>query len=161
MFVPQPAPSPPPPSPPPPSPRHPVSTNDVFPTFEVVSGRGSCRVKSDGCVYSDDFGTGQEYSEKHDCVIKQNVPFPLDVRVFDVRYDYLCRNDFLKVNGVKHCGYDYYNMKSREVIGAHGATPAAGSELVWHTDGPLGIVDGYERKAGFKICPVSRQPPRH
>eukprot|EP00964_Phaeocystis_antarctica_P092670 scaffold59639_cov69-Phaeocystis_antarctica.AAC.1 len=40
------------------------------PTFEVVSG--SCTVKSDRCVYSDNFGPGQKYSDNQDCVIKQN-----------------------------------------------------------------------------------------
>ena len=40
------------------------------PSFEVVSG--SCTVKGDGCVYSDNFGPGQKYSDNQDCVIKQN-----------------------------------------------------------------------------------------
>tara|TARA_B100000795_G_scaffold206087_1_gene159610 strand:+ start:137 stop:532 length:396 start_codon:yes stop_codon:yes gene_type:complete len=111
------------------------------PAFEVVSG--SCTVGSDKCVYSDNFGTGQEYSDKQDCVIKQNTPFQLDVRSFDVEYHYLCGWDFLKVNGVNYCGNDQ---------GPHGVTPAAGSELVWRTDWSV-------TRAGFKICPVSRQPP--
>ena len=114
------------------------------PTFEVVSG--SCTVKSDKCVYSDNFGPGQEYSDNQDCVIKQTVPFPLDVRSFDVEWAAVgvCWYDFLKVDGELYCGTE----------GPQGVTPAAGSELVWHTDVSLTY-------AGFKICPVSRQPPRH
>ena len=111
------------------------------PSFEVVSG--SCTVKGDGCVYSDNFGPGQKYSDNQDCVIKQSVPFQLHVPSFDVE-DNQCRYDFLKVNGVKYCATE----------GPHGVTPAAGSELVWHTDESVIL-------AGFKICPVSRQqPPR-
>ena len=116
------------------------------PAFEVVSG--SCTVGSDKCVYSDNFGTGQEYSDKQDCVIKQNTPFQLDVRSFDVEYHYLCGWDFLKVNGVNYCGNDQ---------GPHGVTPAADSELVWHITGAR-VVHGPQ--TGFKICPVSRHSRR-
>ena len=121
------------------------------PTFEVVSG--SCTVKSDKCVYSDNFGPGQKYSDKQDCVIKQNVPFQLDVRSFDVEPnadvwpDAACTSDFLKVNGVKYCGPE----------GPHGVTPAADSELVWHITGAR-VVHG--PRTGFKICPVSRHSRR-
>jgi len=113
------------------------------PTFEVVFG--SCTVKGDMCVYSDNFGPGQEYADNQDCVIKQSVPFPLDVRSFDVENHPhgSCGYDFLKVNGVKYCATE----------GPRGVTPAAGSELVWHTDESV-------PKAGFKICPVSRQHSR-
>ena len=105
-------------------------------TFEVVSG--SCTVKSDKCVYSDNFGPGQKYSDNQDCVIKQNVPFPLVVRSFDVEAfeaHSRCAYDFLKVNGEVYCG----------TKGPNGVTPAAGSELVWHTDGSV-------TSTGFKIC---------
>ena len=113
------------------------------PSFEVVSGL--CTVKGDGCVYSDNFGHGQEYSDWQDCVITQSVPFELHVKSFDVEGTAPDRcNDFLKVNGVKYCSTE----------GPHGVTPAAGSELWWHTDHSV-------RKAGFKICNVSRQQPPH
>ena len=123
------------------------------PSFEVVSG--SCTVKGDGCVYSDNFGPGQKYSDSQDCVIEQNVPFKLDVTSFDVqdgvqigRFHWTCY-DFLKVNGVEYCGA---NTLWRPNPGPRGVTPTAGSELIWHTD--RGVT-----RAGFKICPVSRQPP--
>ena len=103
------------------------------PSFEVVSG--SCTVKGDGCVYSDNFGPGQKYSDNQDCVIKQNVPFPLVVRSFDVEPESRCAYDFLKVNSEVYCGTQ----------GPHGVTPAAGSELIWHTDFSV-------TGAGFKIC---------
>ena len=98
-------------------------------------------------MYSDNFGPGQKYSDNQDCVIKQSAPFPLDVPSFDVEhlpsFYNPCLWDFLKVNGVKYCATE----------GPQGVTPAAGSELVWHTDYS-------ETKAGFKICPVSRQHSR-
>ena len=109
------------------------------PTFKVVSG--SCTVK-DQCVYSDNFGPavpgrpGQKYSNFQDCVIKQTVPFTLNVRSFDVEDHGSCSYDFLKVNGAAYCG---------SIPGPHGVTPAAGSELVWHTDWGVTL-------AGFKIC---------
>ena len=128
-----------------------------YPSFEVVSG--SCTVKGDGCVYSDNFGPGQKYSDSQDCVIKQNVPFKLDVTSFDVqdgvqigRFHWTCY-DFLIVNGIKYCG-EYSVNGIRHSSGPRGVTPAAGSELIWHTD-------GWVTRAGFRICPVSRQPPRH
>ena len=97
-------------------------------------------------MYSGGFGPGQEYSDDQDCVIKQNVPFQLSVPSFDTEYysDSTCIYDFLTVNGIRYCG----------TKGPRGVTPAAGSELVWHTDEGGNF-------AGFKICPVSRQPPRH
>jgi len=116
------------------------------PTFEVS---GDCTVK-DRCVYSGNFGPGREYSQDDECVIKQTEPFPLEVHSFDVededtRYGYeKCKYDSLKVNGVKYCGTN----------GPQGVTPAAGSALVWYTDND-------DENPGFKICAVSRQPPRH
>ena len=110
-------------------------------------------------MYSGNFQLGvyQEHSNKQDCVIKQNTQFQLDVRSFSVGtlnsgfLDHLswfgmnafCDDGFLKVNGKAYCG----------TKGPHGRTPAAGSELVWHTDEGL-------TRAGFFICAVSRQPPR-
>ena len=123
------------------------------PSFEVVSG--SCTVKSDKCVYSDNFGPGQKYSDNQDCVIKQNVQFQLDVRSFDVEDHYSCGFDFLKVNGVKYCG-------SGVTRAPQGATPDAGSELVWHTSNSWSISrwhTAYQWRtgAGFKICaPIDR-----
>ena len=115
------------------------------PTFEVVSG--SCTVKSDKCVYSDNFGTDQMYSNNQDCVIKQNVQFQLDVRSFDVekrgvRNGIACAFDFLEVDGQRYCG----------TKGPQGRTPAAGSELVWHTN-------PHATGAGFKICTPDSPPP--
>ena len=104
------------------------------PSFEVVSG--SCTVKGDGCVYSDNFGPGQKYSDNQDCVIKQSVPFPLVVHSFDVEDHWSCSYDFLKINGEVYCGTK---------VPYSGVTPAAGSELVWHTDYSVTL-------AGFKIC---------
>ena len=110
------------------------------PTFEVS---GDCTVK-DRCVYSGNFGPGREYSQDDECVIKQTEPFPLEVHSFDVEDDLKCKYDSLKVNGVKYCGTN----------GPQGVTPAAGSALVWYTDFD-------DENPGFKICAVSRQPPRH
>ena len=121
----------------------PQRSHHRIPPFTVF---GSCWVKSDGCVYSDNFGLGQEYSDNQDCFIFQNTqfrsePFPLDVRSFDVEasqvrsFDSRCAYDFLEVNGVKYCGKE----------GPQGVTPAARSRLVWHTDWSVS-------RAGFKIC---------
>ena len=122
------------------------------PSFEVVSG--SCTVKGDGCVYSDNFGPGRKYSNNQDCVIKQNVPFPLDVRSWDVESHGSCsqlpsstdkplKYDFLKVDGVKYCGRP--RRSAQGTSGPDGVTPTAGSELIWHTDFSV-------TGAGFKIC---------
>ena len=97
-------------------------------------------------MYSDNFGPGQKYSDNQDCVIKQSAPFPLDVPSFDVEhlpsFYNPCLWDFLKVNGVKYCATE----------GPQGVTPAAGSELVWHTDSSV-------TRTGFKICvPRARHP---
>ena len=114
-------------------------------TFEVVSG--SCTVKSDKCVYSDNFGPGQKYSNQQHCRIKQNVPFPLHVRSFDVQpgpgFAHFPCYDYLEVNGVKYC--------AKEDL--QGVTPTAGRELIWSTN-------HIENRCGFQICPVSRQQPR-
>ena len=157
-----------------------AAASHIEPIFHVVSG--SCTVKGDGCVYSENFGTGQ-YSnhcvdkpsnmkhsndcfikQNNDCVIKQNFPFRLDVHSFDVEgaswdhhegyetcsYDFLTVKGFTGFNGafsstpVKYCGTE----------GPQGVVPARWSELVWHTDYSVTL-------AGFKICAVSRQPPRH
>ena len=132
------------------------------PSFEVVSG--SCTVKGDGCVLADIYfgacvsadgcvSTDIHFGDNQDCVIKQNTPFQLDVRSFDVEPnadvwpDAACTSDFLKVNGVKYCGPE----------GPHGVTPAADSELVWHITGAR-VVHG--PRTGFKICPVSRHSRR-
>jgi len=119
------------------------SVGAASPTFEVVSG--SCTVFSDKCVYSDNFkwcrgcrepsNYGQPYSDNQDCVIKQTVPFQLDVRSFDVENHETCLYDFLEVDGQRYCG----------TKGPQGRTPAAGSELVWHTDDS-------RTRPGFMIC---------
>ena len=129
-----------------------AASSHISQTFEVVSG--PCTIRADKCVYSDLEWmwawvwswrtTVGQYANNQDCVIKQNVPFKLDVRSFDVEYHSGCAYDFLKVNSEVYCGTQ----------GPHGVTPAAGSELIWHTD--ISVT-----RAGFKICAVSRQPPRH
>ena len=117
------------------------------PTFEVVSG--PCRIKADKCVYSDQewlwsqpflqwglsfWSWWMPYSNNQHCVIKQNVPFKLDVRSFDVESHGLCSFDSLTVNGVKYCGTE----------GPQGVTPDDGL-LVWQTDHSV-------TRAGFTIC---------
>ena len=69
-----------------------VPPQAAIPTFEVVSG--SCKVRNE-CVYSDNYVNHifwwmrmlGEYSNSQDCVIEQNRPFKLDVRLFDVEND--------------------------------------------------------------------------
>ena len=141
------------------------------PSFEVLSG--SCTVESDKgeeCVYSDrlsgqNFGTTgnhfrpEEYSHNQDCIIKQNEPFPLDVRSFDVEgywhgpfhggsFDpvgyWSCAYDYLEVDGQSYCGTN----------GPQGIWPD--SALVWKPG--WSVLQGLE--SSFTICPVSRQPPR-
>ena len=141
------------------------------PSFEVLSG--SCTVKGDGCVYSDNFGPGQKYSNTQNCVIKQNEPFPLDVRSFDVEegvHPHMVPSSwpglesgpagsFLTPAGTPgsllnpEC-FDFLEVNGVKFcgkIGPQGVTPAAGSQLVWRTD------ENMITHAGFKICALRKR----
>ena len=116
-----------------------VPPQAAIPTFEVVSG--SCKVRNE-CVYSDNYVNHifwwmrmlGEYSNSQDCVIEQNRPFKLDVRLFDVESHGLCSFDSLTVNGKAYCGTE----------GPQGVTPDD-RLLVWQTDSSV-------TRAGFTIC---------
>ena len=146
----------------------------LVPTFTVSSG--PCTVKSDGCVYSDSFGPGQEYANNQDCIIKlghwgkndwnlgwHSIPFKLDVRSFDVEgyYDVEGYNEgyfallwALWEQAGRHfsslrCRFDYLEVNGIRYCdkeGPHGVTPS------WSKAQLVWHTDYSVTRAGFKIC---------
>jgi hypothetical protein len=110
---------------------------------QAVSVAGSCTLTNASmCAVS----PGYPYSYSMSYCILQNVPaVPLVVHFFDVEQSTDCLNDYMTVNGQKHCGTN----------GPQGAVPADG-EITWYSD-------CYNNLGGWSVCwpPASPPPPDH